>query len=180
MSVAGKIVELSMQSDLFGRFLCISLKKSLDIDKVLRYPLTPVPLSTCHIDGSICKTNKAALLKILEQQIEPHTPEHTNVKVFDEFFMLHLMREVPATYGNISKKMLSMFCSNDAEIVVIAFDKYIFPSIKDNEHSLRGMQVAQFHIEGADQVRSSDFTNDLKKRKYQRGVSEFFYTALDS
>ncbi|XP_036317506.1 uncharacterized protein LOC118732487 [Rhagoletis pomonella] len=109
MTVSGKVVELRMQRDLFGQFLCISLQKSLDIDKVLIYPLTPVPLSMCHMDGSICKTNKAALLKVLEQQIEPHTPEHTNVKVFDGFFMLHLMREIPATYGNISTKILSTF-----------------------------------------------------------------------
>lgn len=162
-----------MQRDLFGQFLCISLKRSLDIDKVLKYPLTPVPLSMCHIDGSICKTNKAALLKVLEQQIEPHTPEHTNVKVFDGFFMLHLMREIPATYGNISKKMLSMFCSNDAEVVVIAFDGYIFPSIKDHEHFLREMQVAQFHIEGPDQVRLSDFNNDLKNANFKQALVNF-------
>nr|CAH7766891.1 unnamed protein product [Callosobruchus chinensis] len=70
MSVSGKVMELRMQRDLFGQFLCISLRKSLDIDKILTYPLTPVPLSMCHIDGSICKTNKAALLKVLEQQID--------------------------------------------------------------------------------------------------------------
>lgn len=50
MSVSGKVVELRMQRDLFGQLLCISLKKSLDIGKVLTYPLTPVPLSMCHID----------------------------------------------------------------------------------------------------------------------------------
>nr|CAI5848988.1 unnamed protein product [Callosobruchus analis] len=49
MSVSGKVLELRMQHKI----------------------LTPVPLSTCHIDGSICKTNKTALLKVLEQQIEP-------------------------------------------------------------------------------------------------------------
>lgn len=74
-----------MQRDLIGQFLCISLKKSLDIDKVLSYPLTPVPLSMCHIDGSICKTNEAILLKVLEQQIEAHVPQRTDVKVFDDF-----------------------------------------------------------------------------------------------
>ncbi|CAH1173831.1 unnamed protein product [Phaedon cochleariae] len=180
--VSGKVVELRMQRDLFGQFLCISLKKSLDIEKVLIYPLTPVPLSMCHIDGTICKTNKAALLKILEQQVEPHIPKQTNVKVFDGFFMLHLMREIPATYGNISTKILSMFCSNDAEVVVIAFDRYIFPSIKDSEHSLRGMQVTQFHIEGADQIRSSDFSNDLKNAKFKEALVNFIiqHWALDS
>nr|CAH7767941.1 unnamed protein product [Callosobruchus chinensis] len=127
----------------------------------------------CHIDGSICKTNKAALLKVLEQQIEPHTPEHTNVKVFDGFFMLHLTREVPVTYENISTKILNMFCSNDAEVIVIAFDRYIFPSINDNEHSLRGMQVTQFHIEGPHQIRSSDFSHDSKNAHFKEKLVNF-------
>nr|CAH7741160.1 unnamed protein product [Callosobruchus chinensis] len=173
MSVSGKVMELRMQRDLLGQFLCILLRKSLDIDTILTYLLTPVPLSMCHIDGSICKTNKAALLKVLEQQIEPHTPEHTNIKVFDGFFMLHLTREVPVTYGNISTEILNMFCSNDAEVIVIAFDRYISPSIKDNKHSLRGMQVTQFHIEGPDQIRSSDFSNDLKNAHFKEALVNF-------
>nr|CAH7761948.1 unnamed protein product [Callosobruchus chinensis] len=51
MSVSGKVMELRMQRDLFGQFSCILLRKSLDIDTILTYPLTPVPLlSMCHID----------------------------------------------------------------------------------------------------------------------------------
>ena len=42
-----------MQRDLFGRLLGISLNEKIDIKKVLTFPLTPVPLSLCHIDGTI-------------------------------------------------------------------------------------------------------------------------------
>ena len=63
VSVAGKIIELRMQRDLFGHVLRISLEKTLDIDKVLTYPLTPIPFSLCYVDGFICKTDKSALFK---------------------------------------------------------------------------------------------------------------------
>jgi hypothetical protein len=46
-----------MQRDLFGQLLLISLEQKLNIDKVLAYPLTPVPLALCHIDGMINKTD---------------------------------------------------------------------------------------------------------------------------
>nr|CAH7731609.1 unnamed protein product [Callosobruchus chinensis] len=58
-----------------------------------------------------------------------------------------------------------MFCLNDAEVIVIA--------IKGNEHSLRGMQVTQFHIEGPAQIRSSDFSNDLKNAHFKEALVNF-------
>lgn len=65
MSISGKVIEVGMQRHLFGQLLCFSLQKTLDIHNVLKYPLTPVPMSMCHINGSICKTSKAPILKTL-------------------------------------------------------------------------------------------------------------------
>ena len=73
-SVSGKIVEMRMQRDLFGHPLRISLEKTLDIDKVLSCPLTPIPFSLCHVDGSICKTDKSALFKLLEKLVDKDHP----------------------------------------------------------------------------------------------------------
>lgn len=61
IEIAGKVIEVKMQRDLFGKLLGIAMENSVDLDKVLSYPLTPVPLSFCHIDGGICKTNKSLL-----------------------------------------------------------------------------------------------------------------------
>lgn len=97
-----------MQRDLFGQLLHISLKKDLDLEKVLTYPLTPVPLSMCHLDGSICKTDKSALMKLLEREVQSQAPQETDVMIYDGFFMLHLIKDVPATFGNISKKVLQI------------------------------------------------------------------------
>ncbi|GFX11449.1 hypothetical protein TNCV_2818831 [Trichonephila clavipes] len=57
-----------MQRDLFGRLLGISMTNKVDIEKVLGFPLTPIPTSMCHADGSICKTDKAQLIKVLEKK----------------------------------------------------------------------------------------------------------------
>lgn len=46
-----------MQRDLFGRMLGLSLKEenmdTVNIEKVFSYPLTPIPMSFCHMDGAI-------------------------------------------------------------------------------------------------------------------------------
>lgn len=104
VSIAGKVLELRMQRDLFGHLLYISLEKQLDIEKILTYPLTPVTLSTCHLDGSICKTDKSVLMRFLEREVQSEPPQAADIMIFDGFFILHLMKDVPSSFGNISKK----------------------------------------------------------------------------
>lgn len=53
IAVSGKWIEVRMQRDLFAQWLLIFLGQTLNIDKVLSYPLTPVPLAMCHADGVI-------------------------------------------------------------------------------------------------------------------------------
>lgn len=80
----------------------------IDVLKILSYPITPVPLSLCHLDGATCKTDKSALAKCVEANIDYDPPRHTDVFLIDGFFILHCMKEVPKTFGNISKKFLQM------------------------------------------------------------------------
>ncbi|KYN03439.1 hypothetical protein ALC62_05715 [Cyphomyrmex costatus] len=178
VTVARKETELRMQRDLFGQLLHISLKKELDLHKVLAYPLTPVPLSLCHLDGSICKTQKSALMTLLEKYVNSkplHTdPQYTNVMIFDGYFILNLLKDVPLTFGNISKKVLQMICASRATVIVIAFDRYIFPSIKDTEHKLRGMVQANYRIDGPDQVRKKEFSVELKNSNFKEALVQFF------
>ncbi|CAG9773592.1 unnamed protein product [Ceutorhynchus assimilis] len=83
VTVAGKVQEVRKQRDLFGRLLGLSFEQQINIEKVFTYPLTPVPLSLCHIDGNICKTNKSILMKCLEQKIESEKPERIDAVIID-------------------------------------------------------------------------------------------------
>ena len=82
--------------------------------QVLRFPLTPVPLSMCHIEGAIHKTDKAVLTKTLEASVPIHDePEIVEIKVFDGYSLFDTMKQIPATFGNVSLKYLSHVCSGD-------------------------------------------------------------------
>ena len=63
----GKLVEVRMERDLFGSILFLALQRQIDMGEVLTYPLTPIPLSLCHIDGKMNKTPKSTLMKELEK-----------------------------------------------------------------------------------------------------------------
>lgn len=131
----------------------VSLKKELGIKKVLKYPLTLIPLSMCHVDDTICKTDKLVLLKMLEKQVESKEPEVADFIVYDGFFMLHLMKDIPIIFGNISPKFLTTLCNTTAFKIVVTFDRYICPSLKDTEHKLRGLEQPTYDIDGPYQMR---------------------------
>ena len=43
--------ELRCTRDLFGRIAIIAAKRKIDLEYLLQYPLTPVPLTMCRTDG---------------------------------------------------------------------------------------------------------------------------------
>lgn len=63
-----KEVKMKVQRNLFGQLLVLSHEHSIDMEKVLRYPLSPTPWSLASPDGLPLKTNKAQLLSALEKQ----------------------------------------------------------------------------------------------------------------
>ena len=164
-----------MQRDLFGRLLGVAVDQKLDMGEVFRFPLTPMSLSLCHLDGSIYKTDKSALLKLLESQIESCEPSYVRLIVVDGFFVLHTIKEIPVQYGKIASKFLNVFLNHDAKEIAVMFDSYFSPSIKDNEHLLRdNTEDRQFRITGSEQKRCTHFTKDLKNINFKMALIEFF------
>ncbi|XP_046481702.2 uncharacterized protein [Neodiprion pinetum] len=85
------------------------------------------------------------------------------------------MKEVPRTFGNISKKFLQMITKFSASRIDVIFDQYWYPSIKDNERSLRHeAPLIDYSIYGPDQIRSSDFTKEMRNTKFKEALIEFF------
>ena len=60
----GKVLSACLMRDLFGRNLYISLQRNADMAQVLKYPLTPVPLSLSHVDGTMFKYTKICTFDI--------------------------------------------------------------------------------------------------------------------
>ena len=75
-----------MRKPRFGSILCVALEKKVDMEDFLTYPLTPVPLSLCHLDGSMQKTPKTKLLQELEKRVKSTSPSHIDVTIIDAMF----------------------------------------------------------------------------------------------
>ena len=70
---------IKYDKDLFQRFLVVSRSREIDLQDVLSYELSPVPLSVAHLNGSTRKTAKSNLLK--ELIIDINIPDHLPIMI---------------------------------------------------------------------------------------------------
>ncbi|KAG5867138.1 hypothetical protein JTB14_011345 [Gonioctena quinquepunctata] len=89
--IDGKVHEVTLQRDLFGRLLALSFDTSLDLEKVLCFPITPMLLSLCHIDGSLNKTAKSVLIQQVEDMEQP--PSQIDLVIVDGLFFSILLKK---------------------------------------------------------------------------------------
>ena len=54
--------------DAFGHLL--TMENNLDLQNILKFPITEVPLLLAHADGTPTKTEKANLTRILEKKLD--------------------------------------------------------------------------------------------------------------
>ena len=101
-----KLAETCLIPDLFGSILHISLEQKVEMAEVLSYPLTPMPLSLSHIDGSMLKTDKSKLYKVLDPNIRCDIPV-IDETVIDASFSSYLQLNLPSTSGGVAKCILS-------------------------------------------------------------------------
>ena len=151
-----QIKEAKCTRDIFGRLLFLSLTQGLDLTAVLTFPLTPVPLSLCHITGDMNKTSKCTLMDTVEAMgTSDNMPVRTDAYIIDTMFFLRTL-SMPATYGGMAMYILKQACSN-GQVVHIVSDTYPDgPNIKDIEHDMRGGTKTSFKISGPSQKRTSD------------------------
>ena len=134
--------------------------------EVLKYPLTPMPLSLCHIDGSMLSTCKAALPKEVEKRVKTVASNSIDSVIADGVFFLHLLADLPSTFGLVAKFIFKRICSMKADRIDMGFDKTITPSIKYCERDKRCEEVdrnAMYDITGPTQKRPVNFKKSAKE-----------------
>ena len=57
-----EIVSIKTSSNMFNRLLIIGMSRDIDLEELLTYALSPVPMSLGTTDGTPCKTVKANLM----------------------------------------------------------------------------------------------------------------------
>lgn len=167
-----KILELQGTRDLFGRLLYLATNTEIYLHKVFRYSLTPVPLALAHVNGAMNKTDKSALMKKLEKQVNTEEPMTCDAHVIDGMFLIQSLTNLPPTFGGVAKTILQILCSL-SERVDFVCDTYKSPTIKHAERVLRDSNEADIKVTGPDQKRPKDFQKALQSEKFKTSLLRY-------
>ena len=173
--------------DGFGNILArIGTEENIGINlrDIMSYPITDVPLSLAHTDGTPTKTEKATLTRLLEAKLPTDTqiPSEFGIVVFDGGLVLHevLPHHNQSTYGAIVRDIISKVTRGEQQFVHLLLDKYVQPSIKDVERVNRGADKKdqEFLINSPDQKQRQKGTDLLKNGSFKEELASFLMTEV--
>ena len=160
----GKTISACLIRDLFSSILFLSLKRKADMAEVLSYPLTPVPLSLSHVDGTVLKTKKSTLTSTLEIKVITRPPDIVHETVIDASFFLYLQYNLPSTFGQVAKVILSNIKKAKGNVIL---------SIKDSERNNRASVTTSFQVTGSSQKRPSNWLEAMKNTSFKISLNKF-------
>jgi hypothetical protein len=134
-----KVVQVTAQRNLFGQLLILSEENNLSLQKVLEYPLSPVPWALATPDGLPAKTDKAKLMHRLEDEtavVDHPKLEELGAYIVDGNALLQSLIALPQTFGELSEKVFSVLPK--VKRLDFVTDTYKDNSIKAAERSRRG------------------------------------------
>ena len=142
-----KQVVLKADRNLFGHMILVAQSRELNMSDVLAHPLGPLPWALANGDGSLRKTNKAALAKELEKSITPAEviPE-PSATIIDGMNLVQKMKGDDKTFAQFAESALLKVLheGSKSQRIDVVFDVYKDISIKDSERVDRGDTGIQF------------------------------------
>ena len=109
----------------------------LNLHLLVTYPLTLVPLSLAHVNGTLHKTDKTELMHKLEEKVTSGNRLTKDAYVVDAMFFSPLQVQAPKTFEELAKSILTKLLAL-AERIDFLCDACTSPSIKDVERNIRG------------------------------------------
>ena len=183
-TAARKVNAAEGARDAFGRILAVvgATSDAVDLNHILRFPITDVPLALAHSDGTPLKIEKATLTKALERKQETILVDSTlpsiDATVIDGGLLLHetILKHSHSTYATMATDVLVKVCSSPGDEIHLVLDKYTTPSIKDCERNLRDRQANSnqtFVITGPDQAQRQSGKDLLRNVSFKDEFAKF-------
>ena len=143
-----KINLLKHDRNMFSRLLVAVKSRNINLEEVLKFSLEPISYSLASSDGGLAKTNKAVLLKVIEQEIPDNshiieTPPEGSALMVDGMAVLQCLRvaKIPPTFKQLAQMILEMIAKlmllNNSNRVDFVTDRYPDVSIKNCERNRR-------------------------------------------
>ena len=142
LQAGGRSIIIRADRNLFARLLVIGQSRKVDLRELLTFELGPLPWSLASFDGSLAKTNKAALPKLLEDGVEylESLPVPTTAYIIDAMALLQSLVKIPDRFGSLAEMVMKRILAVAGQATRVDFvaDQYPVISIKNIERDKRG------------------------------------------
>lgn len=138
---SAKEVVLKADRKPFGQMILVAESRKLHMSDVLAHPLRHLPWTLANGDGSLRKTNKAALARELEKNASPaEVIPGPSATVIDGMSMVQKLKGNDKTFSQLAESALASVLHEGAKScrIDVVFDVYKEMSIKDAERVHRG------------------------------------------
>ena len=120
-------VVLKADRNLFSHMILVAESRKVNMRDVLAHPLGPLPWSLANPDGSLRKTNKAALARELEKNVSPaeHVPTPSTC-IIDGMSLVQKMNGDNKTFAQVAEMALTRVLQEAAQSgrIDVVFDVY--------------------------------------------------------
>ena len=172
----GNVIKYQEQGDVAFQILVKSqlLSQPVDIEELMTYSITPVPHCLGTPDGYMAKTNKAASVHHVTNDVPeaelPSASSGETLFIEDGNAHFHTLKDLPPTFKDICLKLLDQLsCKPD---VVFSTDMYVQDSIKSQERLRRGSS-AKIILEGINTRKPADFKKFLQNDENKKQLCKF-------
>lgn len=167
------------ERNILGQILCLAMRGSIDLNRILSFPLTTTPHSLAHYDGTMIqnsKGNELVSLLMAKVSIQQTCSSGYDVEVVDGFYLLNGLKDTPTKYGLFASFLLKHICRTDAREIHIIFDKNKSPSLKDlnlKEELVDRLPLSSIKINGENQERASSLSKCLLHHEFREELVKF-------
>ena len=150
VKLVGRSAILKADRNLFARMIIIAQQRNVVLSDVLAHPLGPMPWALSTNDGTLRKTNKAALLHILEKNVPlAENISYNSAILFDGMAVLQKISvSNDETFGDLALSVFKYILnqSSGCHRIDMVFDTYKELSIKTFERLLRNEKFDQYRL----------------------------------
>ena len=180
-SKSKSLVLVTMTSNLFGSIFYHASQAEVDMEQILRYVLTLVPLPMSHMDGKMQKTTKLKFLQELEEIVTSNPSKNVDVTIIVSMSFFHLLYQPQSTFAGLADHFLRQVCKQRGTEIHLAFDKTIPSYIRDAEKNKRSNQRGMaYQITGCEQKHPPNWLQALRGDHFKKVIFKFSVDYLEN
>lgn len=182
--LSNKINAVETEKFIIGRLLSMAIEKKVDLNSILKFPLTNVPYSLAQFDGTlnIYHSNKdVSTFFEMEKNCIHKNDLNITIDVINGTDFLLSLNDAPNTYGKLALLILRRLCESTAHEIHIFFEGENTRIRNYEEYKKQQMynDDSIFEITGFNQERASSLKKSLLKPAFRNTLVEFILKTWD-